>query len=72
MNLSTILILAGVVAALIFAIRYVVKHGACGGCPGSKSCHASHMHSGSGQCSGSCSACHACGSSHITPCENKH
>lgn len=71
MNLSTILILACVVAALIFAIRYVVKHGSCGGCPGSKSCHASPTHSGE-QCSGSCSSCHTCGSSHITPCENKH
>lgn len=57
MNLSTLLVLAPVAAALAFAVRYVLKNGSCGGCPGSKRCRAAKAQGG---CGGSCSSCHGC------------
>ncbi|MFT9055565.1 MAG: FeoB-associated Cys-rich membrane protein [Ethanoligenens sp.] len=64
MNLSTLILSIAVVVALIFAIRYVIKNGSCGGCPGSKRCHAHNVHEG-GHCGGSCSSCHGCSASAI-------
>lgn len=63
MNAPTFIVLAVVVVALIFAIRYVAKNGSCGGCSSNKACHASRKNGGGGSCS-SCSSCHACSSVH--------
>ncbi|ADU26657.1 FeoB-associated Cys-rich membrane protein [Ethanoligenens harbinense] len=69
MNLSTLLVLIPIVVALAFAIRYVVKNGSCGGCPGSKRCRAAKMQ---GSCGGSCASCHGCSaSSAVKPAVSK-
>ena len=46
MNAATIIIVAVTGAALAFAVRYVVRHGPCGGCGGD--CH---------HCGGNCRKC---------------
>lgn len=66
MNLATFILLAAIVVCLIFAVRYVLKNGTCGGCPGSKRCHASGTQAGTA-CGGNCASCHGCPSSSLPP-----
>lgn len=73
MNISTLIIVAIVLIALAFAVRYVAKNGSCGGCPGSKRCKAARTNGETASCSGHCASCHGCTSStHIEPAESRH
>lgn len=39
MNLGTIFVAAAIAALLFFAVRHVLKHGACSECPGAGNCN---------------------------------